>query len=319
MTRSLDQHDAALTSGDTIETQRLDDESPHSETRLSKGKVDALFAPDRSTSHSDRYRELPELRGATPTFFNEGFSSTGTPLQIKPTNSLKSIADSPSLTEPIIFTPDSELLTWSRSLSPFDSESEDLEKFQLPRPEAFTDHNSVQKAVTREVPALREETEEERIEREIAEIEAREDEREKAYQKKKKEEREAAALKRAKAAANADKELKRQEREAEELEEQKERERESEIAEIEAKEEEEEEREKVYRENKKKELEAAATVTAEAAINAEKTLKRQEREAEEYEEEQERQREAGPDEQARLMFASLKKPALDPDASDQLY
>lgn len=73
-----------------------------------------------------------------------------------------------------------------------------------------------------------EETEEERFEREIAEMEAKEreeEEREKAYLEKKRKEKEANAGAEAEKARKADEELKRQEREAEEREERLERER----------------------------------------------------------------------------------------------
>lgn len=73
-----------------------------------------------------------------------------------------------------------------------------------------------------------EETEDERMERMIAEME--EEERERAFQEKKRKEREAWAAKEAEKAAKADEEFKRQEREAEEREEQREREREKEAA-----------------------------------------------------------------------------------------
>lgn len=79
--------------------------------------------------------------------------------------------------------------------------------------------------------APKEETEDERIEREIAEMEAaekEEEERERAYTEKRNKEKAEAAKVEAEKAKNADDELKRQEREAEEREEAREREREAE-------------------------------------------------------------------------------------------
>nr|POE89769.1 eukaryotic translation initiation factor 4 gamma [Quercus suber] len=82
-----------------------------------------------------------------------------------------------------------------------------------------------------ETKDVKEETEEERFEREIAEMEAAEkaeEEREKAFQEKRKKEKDAAAKLQADKDANVDAELKRQEREAEAREEAREREREAE-------------------------------------------------------------------------------------------
>lgn len=79
----------------------------------------------------------------------------------------------------------------------------------------------------------REETEDERLEREIAEMEEAErleEERERAYQEKKQKEKEEAAQREAEETTKADEELKRREREAEEREEELQREREAEKA-----------------------------------------------------------------------------------------
>ncbi|QIW95143.1 hypothetical protein AMS68_000661 [Peltaster fructicola] len=92
------------------------------------------------------------------------------------------------------------------------------------------------------------------------------------------------------------------------------------IAEMEAAEKEEEEREKAFQAKRKLEKEAAAKKEAEKAANADEDLKRQEREAEARELERERERDAEkkteePDEDAKALFASLKKPTLGPGAN----
>jgi translation initiation factor 4G len=95
------------------------------------------------------------------------------------------------------------------------------------------------------------------------------------------------------------------------------------IAEMEAKEKEDEEREQVYEEKRKKEKEEKAKLEAEKAAKEDEELKRQEREAEEREEQREREREAAreadkgedTDDQAKDMFAALKKSNLGPGAS----
>lgn len=98
---------------------------------------------------------------------------------------------------------------------------------------------------------------------------------------------------------------------------------EREIAEMEALEKEEEERERAYQEKKAKEKAEKAAKEAESKKNIDEELKRQEREAEEREEAREREREAeskkddGPDDEAKAMFASLKKNTqFGPSASD---
>ncbi|KAK5169473.1 uncharacterized protein LTR77_005449 [Saxophila tyrrhenica] len=98
--------------------------------------------------------------------------------------------------------------------------------------EAKKDADAAASAATKEPveETPKEETEDERLEREIAEMEAKEkeeEEREAAYQAKKNAEKAANAKVEAEKAAKADEELKRQEREAEEREEQRERERET--------------------------------------------------------------------------------------------
>lgn len=98
---------------------------------------------------------------------------------------------------------------------------------------------------------------------------------------------------------------------------------EAEIAEMEAREAEEEERERAYQEKKAKEKAANAEKEKEKKANADAELKRQEREAEAREEARERERNgetstetaAGePDEEAKALFNSLKKPTLGPGA-----
>ena len=96
-----------------------------------------------------------------------------------------------------------------------------------------------------------------------------------------------------------------------------------EIAEIEAKEREDEEREKAYQEKKRKDKEASAGKEAEEQAKRDEEMRRQEREAEEREEQKERERAAAAgdkagdetDDQAKDMFAQLKKPTLGPGAS----
>ena len=95
---------------------------------------------------------------------------------------------------------------------------------------------------------------------------------------------------------------------------------EREIAEMEAREKEEEERERAFQEKRQKEKEEAAQKEAERAAKADEELKRQEREAEAREEERDNARKAEqetrePDEQAKDMFAELKKSTLGPGAS----
>lgn len=96
---------------------------------------------------------------------------------------------------------------------------------------------------------------------------------------------------------------------------------EREIAEMEAAEREEEEREKAFQEKRRKEKEASAAKEAEEQAKRDEELKRQEREAEEREEQKEKERaivEKGgddTDDQAKDMFAQLKKPTLGPGAS----
>lgn len=97
---------------------------------------------------------------------------------------------------------------------------------------------------------------------------------------------------------------------------------EAEIAEMEAREKEEEERERAFQEKRSKEKAAAAEKEKEKLANVDAELKRQEREAEAREEARERERngetttaEAGePDEEAKALFNSLKKPTLGPGA-----
>ncbi|KAK4547614.1 hypothetical protein LTR36_000571 [Oleoguttula mirabilis] len=96
---------------------------------------------------------------------------------------------------------------------------------------------------------------------------------------------------------------------------------EREVAEMEAREREEEERERAYAEKSKREKDARAKVQAEKDANADEELKRQEREAEEREEARERERNGEvqkseePDDEAKALFASLKKPEIGPGAS----
>lgn len=96
---------------------------------------------------------------------------------------------------------------------------------------------------------------------------------------------------------------------------------EREIAEMEAKDREDEERERAYAEKKKRDKEAQAKIQAEKDANADEELKRQEREAEEREEARERERNGEvqkaeePDEEAKSLFAALKKPEIGPGAS----
>ncbi|GAB7363586.1 hypothetical protein MBLNU230_g4157t1 [Neophaeotheca triangularis] len=97
---------------------------------------------------------------------------------------------------------------------------------------------------------------------------------------------------------------------------------EREIAEMEAKEKEEEEREKAYQEKRAKEKAEKEKREAEANAQSDADLKRQEREAEERELAREREREGktaapaeGPSDEAKAMFASLKKPEIGPGAS----
>ncbi|KAK4495733.1 hypothetical protein PRZ48_013001 [Zasmidium cellare] len=128
----------------------------------------------------------------------------------------------------------------------------------------------------------------------------------------KKSEEDAAAAKK----ATEEDEAEKKRREDEELE--------REIAEMEAREKEEEEREKAFQEKRAKEKEAAKAKEGERAAKADEELKRQEREAEEREAAREREREAEaaaekskaePDEEAKSLFAALKKPTLGPGAS----
>ncbi|CAK4030499.1 Eukaryotic translation initiation factor 4 gamma [Lecanosticta acicola] len=132
---------------------------------------------------------------------------------------------------------------------------------------------------------------------------------------------EAAAAKKATEDDEEEEEAKKK-REAQEEEERIERE----IAEMEAREREEEERERAYQEKRAKEKAEAAAKEAERAKNTDEELKKQEREAEAREEararerEREQQQQQGkssnePDEEAKSLFASLKKPALGPGAS----
>jgi translation initiation factor 4G len=107
--------------------------------------------------------------------------------------------------------------------------------------------------------------------------------------------------------------------EAEEKEETEDERLEREIAEMEALEKEEEEREKAYQAKRKAEKEAAAKVNA---AKADEELKRQEREAEELELKRERERNGESekkedDEEAKALFASLKKPTLGPGATEE--
>jgi translation initiation factor 4G len=95
---------------------------------------------------------------------------------------------------------------------------------------------------------------------------------------------------------------------------------EREIAEMEAREREEEERERAYQEKKAKEKAERDAKEAEKAKNIDEELKRQEREAEAREEARERERageskKSEPDEDAKAMYASLKKAPLGPAAS----
>jgi translation initiation factor 4G len=119
-----------------------------------------------------------------------------------------------------------------------------------------------------EKPEEKEETEDERLEREIAEMEAlekEEEEREKAYSAKKKAEKEAADKVKA---AKADEELKRQEREAEELELKRERER---NGDSEKKDDDDEEAKALFASLKKPTLGPGATEEAETSAPAEPT------------------------------------------------
>ena len=95
---------------------------------------------------------------------------------------------------------------------------------------------------------------------------------------------------------------------------------EREIAEMEAAEREEEERERAFQEKRAREKEAAAAQEKEQASKVDDDLKQQEREAEEREAARERERagektEDDGDDEAKALFASLKKPALGPGAS----
>ncbi|KAK3679462.1 hypothetical protein LTR78_001023 [Recurvomyces mirabilis] len=99
---------------------------------------------------------------------------------------------------------------------------------------------------------------------------------------------------------------------------------EREIAEMEAADKAEAEREAAFQEKRQKEKAESAKRQAETDAKADEELKRQEREAEEREEARERERRGEteekdkdaeePDDEAKAMFASLKKPALGPGA-----